>query len=157
MSGAGEPPPPLPAGDDDRWLVVSDRFRLPRAELEFRATRAGGPGGQHVNTSSTRVELLWNVRGSPAPDEAQRALLVEQLAGRIDGQGNVRVVASDSRSQRQNRERAEERLVALLGGALVVRKKRRPTKPTRASKEERLAAKKQRGKRKRDRRGGFEE
>lgn len=144
-------------GDADRVLVVNERLHLPRAELEFRASRAGGPGGQHVNTSSTRVELLWNVRTSPALDDAQRAALLERLASRVDGQGNVRVVASDSRSQRQNRERAEERLAALLRDALVVRKKRRPTKPSRASKEERLAGKKKRGERKRNRRGGFDD
>ena len=150
-------PLPLPAGDDDRALTVNDRLRLPRAELEFRASRSGGPGGQHVNTSSTRVELLWNVRDSAALDDAQRAILLEKLASRIDGQGMVRVVASDSRSQRQNRERAEERLAALLREALVVRKKRRPTKPSRASKEERLTQKKKRGERKRNRRGGYDD
>ena len=150
-------PVPFPPADDDRALTINDRLRLPRAELEFRATRAGGPGGQHVNTSSTRVELLWNVRSSTALDDAQRSRLVERLASRIDGQGNVRVVASDSRSQRQNRERAEERLAALLRDALVVQKKRRPTKPSRASKEERLSEKKKRGERKRNRRGGFDE
>ena len=149
--------PASPAGDDERYLVVDDRLRLPRAELEFRASRSGGPGGQHVNTSSTRVELLWNVTRSAVLDDAQRALLTERLAGRMDGEGNVRVVASDSRSQRQNRERAEERLAALLRDALVVRKKRRPTKPSRAAKEERLAEKKKRGERKRNRRGGFDE
>ena len=150
-------PVPFPPADDDRALTINDRLRLPRAELEFRATRAGGPGGQHVNTSSTRVELLWNVRSSTALDDAQRSRLVERLASRIDGQGNVRVVASDSRSQRQNRERAEERLAALLRDALVVQKKRRPTKPSRASKEERLSEKKKRGERKKNRRGGFDE
>lgn len=149
-------PVPFPA-EDDRALAVNERLRLPRAELEFRATRAGGPGGQHVNTSSTRVELLWNVRTSTALDDVQRSQLLERLASRIDGQGNVRVVASDSRSQRQNRERAEERLAALLRDALVVKKKRRPTRPSRASKEERLSEKKKRGERKRDRRGRFDD
>ena len=156
MTGPSPVIPPLP-GDDDRLLVVNERLALPRAELEFRATRAGGPGGQHVNTSSTRVELLWNVRRSAALDEAQRALIAEKLASRIDGEGNLRVVASDSRSQHQNRERAAERPAALLRDALVVRKKRRPTKPSRAAKEERLAEKKRRGEKKRDRRKGFDE
>src|SRR5919112_5804835 len=105
---------------------------IPRAELTYRATRAGGPGGQHVNTSSTRIELLWNVESSAALTEAQRALVREKLAARIDGEGNVRVVASDSRSQLQNRERADARLSALVRDALIVRRKRRPTKPSRA-------------------------
>ena len=149
-------PLPFTAGDD-RLLQVNERLAIPRAELEFRASRSGGPGGQHVNTSSTRVELLWNVRASAALDDAQRTQLLERLASRVDGQGNVRVVASDSRSQRQNRERAEERLAALLRDALVVRKKRRPTKPSRAAKEERLSEKKKRGERKKNRRGGFDD
>ena len=149
-------PLPVTAGDD-RLLQVNERLAIPRAELEFRASRSGGPGGQHVNTSSTRVELLWNVRASAALDDAQRTQLLERLASRVDGQGNVRVVASDSRSQRQNRERAEERLAALLRDALVVRKKRRPTKPSRAAKEERLSEKKKRGERKKNRRGGFDD
>jgi ribosome-associated protein len=149
-------PLPFSATDDDRWLVVNERVRVPKAELTFRASRAGGPGGQHVNTSSTRVELLWSPARSAALDDAQRALLVEKLAGRIDGEGNVRVVASDSRSQRQNRERAEERLATLVRDALTVRKKRRPTKPGRAAKEARLSEKKKRGDRKRERRGDFD-
>ena len=149
-------PLPSPTTDDDRWIVVNDRVRLPRSEIAFRATRAGGPGGQHVNTSSTRVELLWSPVRSAALDEGQRALVAEKLAGRMDGDGNVRVVASDSRSQRQNRERAEERLATLVRDALTVRKKRRPTKPGRAAKEARLTEKKRRGEKKRERRGDFE-
>ena len=73
-------PLPSPTTDDDRWVVVNERVRLPRAELTFRATRAGGPGGQHVNTSSTRVELLWNPARSAALDDSQRTLVVERLA-----------------------------------------------------------------------------
>jgi ribosome-associated protein len=150
-------PLPLPAGaDDERWIVVNERVRLPRSELLFRASRSGGPGGQHVNTSSTRIELVWNPTRSAALDETQRALVAEKLVGRIDAEGNVRVVASDSRSQRQNRERAEERLAALVRDALTVRKKRRPTKPGRAAKEARLSEKKRRGERKRERRGDFD-
>jgi ribosome-associated protein len=127
--------------EDDRALTVNDRLRLPRAELEFRATRAGGPGGQHVNTSSTRVELLWNVERSRALDSDQRARLCEKLAARIDGEGNVRVVASANRSQLRNREEAETRLATMVRRALIVPKPRRATKPTRASKEKRLDTK----------------
>ena len=133
-------------------LVVMPAVAIPRAELQFRATRAGGPGGQHVNTSSTRVELLWNPDRSSAVDDGQRAAIRERLAGRLDAEGNVRVVASDSRSQRQNRERAEERLAALLRDALTPRKRRRPTRRPRRADEARLAEKKKRAERKRDRR-----
>ena len=139
-----------PAGDDA--LVVNERLSIPRHELSARASRAGGAGGQHVNTSSTRIEILWNVRTSGALDEETRARLIEKLATRIDGEGTIRVVASDRRSQRQNRESAEERLVTLVRKALVVQKKRRPTKPSRASKEKRISEKKRRGETKAGRR-----
>lgn len=147
-------PQPPPADDG---VVVNARVTIPRAELTFRASRAGGPGGQHVNTSSTRVELLWNARTTGALSEAERARVAEKLAARLDGEGNVRVVASDSRSQRQNRERAEERLGALVRAALVVPKARRATKPSRAAKEARIQEKKRRSERKRDRRRGADD
>ena len=138
-------------------LVVSDTITIPQTELDFRATRAGGPGGQHVNTSSTRVELLWNLAASRAVDDATRARLAERLAARLDADGHVRVVASEFRSQAQNRERAEARLVELVRRALVVPRKRKATKPTRAAKEARLAAKRRRSDIKRDRRRGSDE
>jgi ribosome-associated protein len=137
----------------DGILEVSPTLAIPRAELAYRASRAGGAGGQHVNTSSTRIELLWNVRTSQALDDAQRSRLEVKLASRLDGEGSLRVVASARRSQGQNREAAEERLVALVRGALVVPKRRKPTKPTRGAKEARLAEKKKRGDTKRQRRG----
>jgi len=148
---------PRPAPDADDRLVVTDRVAIPRSELAYRATRSGGPGGQHVNTSSTRIELLWSPTASGALDDAQRALILDKLAARLDAEGNVRVVASDSRSQRQNRERAEVRLVELVRGALAVRKKRRPTKPGRAAREARLEEKRRRSSKKQERRRGADE
>jgi len=136
----------------DGVLEVSEEVAIPRAELEYRATRAGGAGGQHVNTSSTRIELLWNVTRSGALDDERRARVATRLATRIDGEGWLRVVSSARRSQQQNREAAEARLVELVRGALVVQKRRRPTKPTRASKEKRIEEKKKRGETKRMRR-----
>ena len=97
--------------EDD--LVVSGTTAIPRSELSYRASRAGGAGGQHVNTSSTRIELLWNVWTTAALDEAARALVRERLATRIDSEGWMRVVSSARRSQSQNREAAEARLVEL--------------------------------------------
>jgi ribosome-associated protein len=137
----------------ERTLEVTPRVGIPRAELEYRASRAGGAGGQHVNTSSTRIELRWNPGRSVALDEAARALVVERLASRLDGEGWLRVVSSARRSQQQNREAAETRLAELVRGALRVQKKRRPTKPTRASKEARIAQKRKRSETKRQRRG----
>jgi ribosome-associated protein len=134
------------------FLNVSPDLAIPRSELEYRATRSGGPGGQHVNTSSTRIELLWDLTGSQAITEDQRQRLRAKLVARLDADGRVRVVANGRRSQRQNRRDAEERLAALIKYALHVPKKRRPTKPTRAAREKRLAEKKRRSVIKRERR-----
>jgi len=125
-------------------LAVDDSLWVPRAELDFRASRSGGPGGQHVNTSSTRVELTWDVAGSPSLTEAQRARILEKLANRIDGEGVLRLAASEHRSQHQNREAAVRRFVELVRQALHVPKPRKKTRPTRASREVRLRAKKHR-------------
>jgi ribosome-associated protein len=120
--------------------------------LTVRASRAGGPGGQHVNTSSTRIEVVWNIDRSVALHEADRARLRERLGGRVDSEGNVRVVAAESRSQRRNRDLAEARLVELVRQALVIPKKRRATRPTRSSVEARLTDKRRRSSTKHDRR-----
>ena len=136
----------------DGDIIVTPALTIPRAELQFRASRAGGPGGQHVNTSSTRVELLWDLTHSTVVSDEQRGRLLTKLAARLDAAGMVRVVASDRRSQSQNRDAAAERLAVLVRQALVVPRKRRPTRPTRASREQRLADKRKRGEQKRDRR-----
>lgn len=145
-------PSALPGESPGDGLVVSAGLTIPRGELSMRATRAGGPGGQHVNTSSTRVEVRWNVQTSSALDDAQRELLLQRLAGRVDADGSLRVVASDSRSQRQNREAAETRLADLVRRALIVPRTRRPTRPSKAVKRRRLEAKKKQGEKKRERR-----
>lgn len=125
-------------------LRVNDELAIPRAEIQYRATRSGGPGGQHVNTSSTRIELEFDVPGSPSLSETQRARIMERLATRIDGSGILRLSSSGSRSQHQNREDVTERLVRLLAEALRERKTRKRTKVPRAVKEARLQAKKKR-------------
>jgi ribosome-associated protein len=136
----------------DGALVVDASLEIPRSELSFRASRAGGPGGQHVNTSSTRVELLWNLNRSRAVDSEQRARLREKLAARLDAEGNVRVVASANRSQLRNREEAEVRLATLIRRALMVPKARKKTRPSRGSVEKRLREKKEHSRRKENRR-----
>lgn len=148
---------PLPpdAGRDE-GIVVNARVTIPRHELDVRATRAGGPGGQHVNTSSTRIELRWNPRTSIAVDEERRARLLEKLAPKLDADGWLRIVASEHRSQRQNREAAEGRLANMVREALVVPKVRRPTKPTRASVRERLDTKRKSSEKKQQRRERFD-
>lgn len=137
---------------DDGVLEVGDGLRVPRAELTYRATRSGGPGGQHVNTSSTRVELAWNVDASPSVSDEQRARIREKLANRISGEGVLLLAASEHRSQHQNKEAVTGRFVELVSRALVVPRARKKTRPSRASREERLHAKKRRSETKRLRR-----
>ena len=133
-------------------LAVNESLSIPRTELDVRVSRSSGAGGQHVNKTSSRVEIFWNVTGSRALSEEQRARLREKLASRLTTDGSIRVVASDMRSQSRNRELAEERLADLVRRALVIPRKRRATKPTRASKEARLDSKKRHSTKKRDRR-----
>ena len=138
--------------DDSTTLRVNPDLAIPRSELLYRASRAGGAGGQHVNTSSTRIELLWDLPKSSVVTEEQRDRLRTKLSSRLDSEGMVRVVASDRRSQQQNRQAADARLADLVRRALVIPKKRRATKPTRAAKERRLSEKKRQSEKKRDRR-----
>lgn len=131
------------------YLAVTEELYLPRSELSFRASRSGGPGGQHVNTSSTRVELVWNVVASPTLTEPQRARILERLANRINAAGELSLAESGSRSQFQNRETVTRRLIELLREALHVPRARRKTRPPRAAHERRLQAKKRRSETKR--------
>lgn len=133
-------------------LRIDDQLAIPRGELVTRATRAGGPGGQHVNTSSTRIELVWDLGASQAVDDALRARLGARLGSRLDSEGKVRVVSSEHRSQLRNRQAAENRLADVLRRALTIPKKRKPTRPSRAAKAARLSEKRRRSDRKRERR-----
>jgi ribosome-associated protein len=137
---------------DASHLDVSPELRLPLTELEFRASRSGGPGGQHVNTSSTRVEVWWDVGASPSLSEEQRARLMTRLATRLDNSGRLRLVSSTSRSQLRNREDVTERLREVVARALEIPRPRRRTKPTRSSKLARMEAKRRRSAVKRERR-----
>jgi ribosome-associated protein len=136
----------------ENLLQVNDTLSIPRSELDVRVSRASGAGGQHVNKTSSRVEIFWNIPGSRALSEEQRSRLVEKLASKLTTEGSIRVVASDMRSQSRNRDLAEERLADLVRRALIIPKKRRATKPTRAAKEARLQSKKRHSTKKRDRR-----
>lgn len=135
-----------------RIFRLVTRYVVPPHELEFRASRAGGPGGQHVNKASTRIEVLWNVVRSASLDDDRRGRILAALAPRIDAHGVLRVVAAERRSQLQNRQAALERLQALVDRALYRPPARRPTRPTRAAKERRMKRKRQRGKAKKLRR-----
>ena len=136
---------------DAKFLNIAPGVSVPRSELEYRASRSSGPGGQHVNTTSTRIELLWNVEESRVLSDEQRARLRTRLASRVDSVGTLRIVASARRSQQQNKQAADERLAALVRHALHVPKRRRPTKRPKAANERRLSEKKRRGQIKRTR------
>ena len=133
-------------------IRVTQTVVIPRSELIARATRSGGPGGQHVNTSSTRIEITWDVLRTRALADDERARVVARLGARLSDEGTVRVVASDSRSQRQNRERAEARLGDLIRRALAVPKARKRTRVPRRAVEARLEGKRRHRERKRQRR-----
>lgn len=137
---------------DGGVLRINDELGVPESELSFRASRSGGPGGQHANTSSTRVELVWSVDESPSLSEAQRERIREKLGNRINAAGELLLAESGSRSQHQNRTVVTDRFVELLAEALVIPRKRRKTKPSRASREQRLRQKKQRAETKKLRR-----
>lgn len=127
-------------------LVVTRTCAIPLAELRWRFSRSGGPGGQHANTSDTRAEVVFDVASSPSLGPRQRERLLAKLGP------EVRVVASDERSQARNRELALRRLAERIAGALHIDTPRRPTRPTAASRERRLADKKRQSERKRTRR-----
>ena len=129
---------------DASSVRITDDLIVPLTELTFRVSRSGGPGGQHVNTSSTRVELVWSVLHSTSLSAGQRERLLEKLANRINQAGELLLAESGSRSQHRNREIVTERFQLLVSEALVVPKPRVRTKPPRASKDERLEQKKRR-------------
>jgi ribosome-associated protein len=134
-------------------LVVEPGLVIPGHELSIATSRSGGPGGQHVNTTATRVTLRWNVRATEALDPSRRDRLIARLGNRVTADGDLLVHVSSSRSQSQNRSDAFERLAQLVRKALVERKKRKPTRPSRSSKERRLREKKEHSGRKAARRG----
>ncbi|HEX9822821.1 MAG TPA: alternative ribosome rescue aminoacyl-tRNA hydrolase ArfB [Actinomycetota bacterium] len=131
---------------------VNRRLQIPLDEITLTFSTAGGPGGQHANRSSTRVDLSWNVERSRELGPRQRQRLLTRLASRIDGQGNLRLSAGERRSQTRNREAVLERLAGVVDRALRVPKPRRKTAPSAAARERRLREKKQRSETKRLRR-----
>jgi ribosome-associated protein len=127
-------------------LRINERLSLPLAEVELRASRSSGPGGQHANVTASRVEAVFDVERSRALSEEQRARLLERL-GPV-----VTAVAQEARGQARNRQLALRRLAQKIAAGLRVQRKRRPTRPTRAAKERRLEKKRRTGERKRNRR-----
>ena len=133
-------------------IRVNRSLEIPMSEIETTFSTSGGPGGQHANKASTRVELRWNVRDSAALGPRQRARLLEKLRHRIDSNGVLRVVSDAQRSQMRNRAEAERRLGEIVARALKVDKPRVKTAPSKAAIERRLQAKKRRAELKKSRR-----
>jgi ribosome-associated protein len=127
-------------------LQVTEDLLIPLDEIELRASRSSGPGGQHANVTASRIEAVFDVEASEALSEQQRALLLRRLGAR------VAAVAQDARSQARNREIALERLRERLAEGLRRPKPRRPTRPSRAAREKRLEGKRRTAERKRARR-----
>ena len=132
-------------------MRISATIDIPEAELTERFLRADGPGGQHVNRTESAVELRFDVAHSPSLPEAVRTRVLARRDRRLTDEGVLVIQARRFRDQARNREDARARLVEIIRGALTPPKKRVATKPTRASKERRLAGKKQRGAVKRNR------
>jgi ribosome-associated protein len=125
----------------DGVLRITDTVSIPESELSFRFSRSSGPGGQHVNRSETRVELVFDLMGSPSLSERQKARAGGRLEGYLDKDGVLHLVSQSTRSQLRNREDVVERFRTLLRAALRVRRRRHPTKPTSAAREKRLEEK----------------
>lgn len=136
----------------ETYLRITPSLTLLASELRFRTSRSSGPGGQHVNTSDTQVELLFDVAKSASLGPRQRARLLEKLSKRLDGRGVLHLSSSRHRSQMQNRREVVRRLQTILAEALRRPRPRKATKPTAASRRRRKEAKQRRSERKRERR-----
>lgn len=125
-------------------LRINRRVSIPERELEIRASRSGGPGGQSVNTTASKVELRWDLDASDALTDQQKALVRERLGNRLTDDGVFVLQASEERSQHRNREAARSRFQALLKEAIQPPKRRRRTKVSRRQKRQRLEDKRHR-------------
>ncbi len=134
------------------YVTINDNLRIPAAEIRFTAARGGGPGGQHVNKVNTRITLLFDVAASPSLTDDQRRIIMEKLAGRINQEGTLYIIAGEYRSQAGNKAAALTRFKDILRQALTPRVKRRKTRPSLGSKLKRLESKTRRGATKRLRR-----
>ncbi len=127
-------------------IQIDDGIEIPAGELVVRTSRSGGPGGQHANVTASRVEISFDIAGSPSLPEWAKARMLERLGPRVSA------VAEDERSQLRNRQIARERLAARLHAALQRPRPRRATRPSLQARERRLTQKRQTGERKRQRR-----
>lgn len=138
-------------------LKVSPTLSIPLEEVSFHFSRSGGPGGQHLNRTESRVELRFELSASPSLSQEQKQLLLDKLKSRLDGQGVLHLFVQTYRSQVRNRQLALERFAALLQKALQPVKARRATAPSAASRRRRLAEKRKRSLRKQGRQRPLQE
>jgi len=136
---------------------ITPNLTLPLAELDFRFSRSGGPGGQNVNKVNSKVTLLFDVRASSSLTDQQKARILHTLTGRISKNGILQLSSSEHRTQSLNKVAAIVRFKALLAQALTTQKTRKSTRPSRGAKERRIAAKKKRAQLKKQRKNvGYE-
>ncbi len=126
-------------------LKINGKVTIPAAELQWTTSRSGGPGGQHVNKTNSKVTLEWNVDESSALSDVKKARIKSRLSNRITSDGLLKISASASRSQKANLEDARERMANLIREAMKVSKPRKKTKPSKRAKRKRLDNKKRRG------------
>ncbi len=132
-------------------IVINNSLTIPEDELVFEQNRGGGPGGQKVNKTASKITLIFDVEESPSLDERRRRRLLEKLAHRLSKEGILRIDVQSERSQLANRRLAIERFIKILQDALKTQKARKKTRPSLGSKKRRLANKKKRGDIKKDR------
>ncbi len=119
-----------------------NKFELLEKEIKFSYSRSSGPGGQNVNKLNTKVFLKWNVLSSDAFSQEEKEILIKKFGKRIDSEGNIFIYSQESRSQKQNKEKAKEKLISLISSFLKKEKQRIPTKRTKSSQEKRILNKK---------------
>jgi ribosome-associated protein len=135
--------------EKQNFLSIGKNIEIPLSEIEISFTRSSGPGGQHVNKTSTQAELTFDLANSPSIPPQDRDWLLSRLASKLDSNGVLRVTAQEYRSQLRNKTGALEKLRSLLTEALIRPKKRKKTKPSAAAKRKRLDSKKKAGEKKR--------
>jgi len=138
-------------------ILIKSGIEIPYHELEITTSRSGGPGGQHVNKTETRITVRWNVKKTSAFPEPLKERVLKNLESRLTTDGYLIIHNSESRSQLQNKKNALAYLVAIVSKALLVPKKRLKTKVPKKEKEKRLQQKKRRGEIKKRRRTKFDE
>jgi ribosome-associated protein len=151
MKGAFSHIPDTGAGETMDELAITNSLRIPMTEIEIKAVRSQGAGGQNVNKVATAIQLRFDIRNSPTLPANVRARLLDSNDQRISTDGVIVIKAQESRSQDQNRQAALRRLAALLKGATRKKKPRIPTRPSKKAKAKRLDAKSRRGELKKSR------